>query len=31
MLYSNIVCSNPTKGATENIGEGSHYQEMCST
>ena len=30
-LYSNITCSNPAEGATENIEEGLHYQEeICS-
>ena len=30
-LYSSITCPNATEGATGNIGEGLHYQEMYST
>ena len=29
-LYSNIICPNPTEGATENVAEGLHYYEMYS-
>lgn len=29
-LHSNITCANPTKYATENIGECIHYWEMYS-